>query len=49
MGLFRARKQGHTLESISEAMVALRERFPKAGAREMAALLFFEKNLSVPR
>jgi hypothetical protein len=49
MGLFRSRKQGHTLESISEAMVALRERFPKAGAREMTTLLFFEKNLSVPR
>jgi hypothetical protein len=49
MGLFRARKQSHTLESISEAMAMLRERFPKAGAREMTALLFFEKNLSVPR
>ena len=49
MGLFRSRKQGHTLESIRDAMVALRERFPKAGAREMTNLLFFENNLSVSR
>ena len=49
MGLFRSRKQGHSLESIRDAMVALRERFPKAGAREMTNLLFFENNLSVSR
>jgi hypothetical protein len=49
MGLFRTRKQGHNLESIRDAMVALRERFPKAGAQEMTHLLFFENNLSVSR
>jgi hypothetical protein len=49
MGLERTRQQKHTLESIHNAMVTLRQRFPKAGAREMKNLLFHEKGMSVAR
>jgi hypothetical protein len=49
MGLVRARQAGETVESIQPAMVRLRERFPKAGCREMKNLLFYEENKSVPR
>jgi len=49
MGLLRTRQQGHTVESIRQAMVELRERFPLAGAREMSSLLFHERDMSVSR
>jgi len=47
MGLLRTRQQGHTVESIHQAMIELRERFPLAGAREMSSLLFHERDMSV--
>jgi len=49
MGLLRTRQQGHTVESIHQAMIELRERFPLAGAREMSSLLFHERDMSVSR
>ncbi|KAJ7820410.1 hypothetical protein B0H14DRAFT_3089252 [Mycena olivaceomarginata] len=49
LGLFRARKQGHDMGTICQAMVRLRDQYPKAGAREIVGLLFHEENLSVPR
>lgn len=49
LGLKRTRQQGHTLESIHIAMTELREKYPKAGAREMSGLLFHEKGMSVSR
>lgn len=49
MGLIRARKQGHDVESIRESMIHLRQQYPKAGAREMVSILFHEENISVPR
>jgi hypothetical protein len=49
MGLLSTRQQDHTIESIKDAMVALRKRFPKAGARDMASILFHEKGMSVSR
>ncbi|KAG2743521.1 hypothetical protein P692DRAFT_20878373 [Suillus brevipes Sb2] len=49
MGLQRTRQQGHTIESIHEAMLDLRQIYPNAGAREMISLLFHEKGMSVAR
>ncbi|GLB43858.1 hypothetical protein LshimejAT787_1500420 [Lyophyllum shimeji] len=49
MGLERTRKQGHTIYSIREAMVALRVQYTKAGAVEMKSLLFHENSMSVSR
>jgi hypothetical protein len=49
MGLLRTRQQGHTVESIRDAMVELQEHFPLAGARDMASILFHEKDLLVLR
>jgi len=49
MGLERARRQKHTVQSIHEEVQALRAQFPLAGAREMVSLLFHEKEMSVPR
>ncbi|KAG2748533.1 hypothetical protein P692DRAFT_20874841 [Suillus brevipes Sb2] len=49
MGLHRTRQQAHTVESIHNAMVELRAIYPNAGAREMASLLFHEKDMSVAR
>jgi hypothetical protein len=49
MGLRRTRQQGHTIESIHEAMLDLRQIYPNAGAREMISLLFHEKGMSVAR
>lgn len=49
MGLLTTRQQGHTVESILEAMIALRKRFPKAGARDMTSTLFHERGMSVSR
>ncbi|KAJ7934365.1 hypothetical protein B0H13DRAFT_1591672, partial [Mycena leptocephala] len=45
MGLYRARKQGHDIESIRDAMLRLRAQDPKAGQREINELLFHEENM----
>ncbi|KAG1729360.1 hypothetical protein EDD22DRAFT_982663 [Suillus occidentalis] len=49
MGLQRTRQQGHSVESIREAMLDLRPIYPNAGAREMISLLFHEKGMCVAR
>lgn len=49
MGLQRTRQQNHSIESIRDTMVDLREAYPNAGAREMVSLLFHEKDMSVSR
>jgi len=49
MGLQRTRQQGHTIESIRDAMIDIRQMYPKAGVREVISLLFHEKNMSVSR
>ncbi|KAJ7807137.1 hypothetical protein B0H14DRAFT_3152660 [Mycena olivaceomarginata] len=48
MGLFRARKQAHTPETIQPAMIRLRAQYPKAGQHEVCSLLFHEENMNVP-
>jgi hypothetical protein len=47
MGVQQTHQQGHTIESICEAMLDLRQFYPNAGAREMISLLFHEKGMSV--
>ncbi|KAG1876492.1 hypothetical protein DFJ58DRAFT_720957 [Suillus subalutaceus] len=49
MGLQCTRQQNHSIETICDAMVDLREAFPNAGAQEMVSLLFHEKDMSVSR
>lgn len=49
MGLKRARQQGHSVETIHDAMVDLRRIYPHAGSREMISLLFHEREMAVPR
>lgn len=49
MGLERSRRQGHTIETIHEAVTDLRKMYPHAGTREMISLLFHEKSMSVSR
>ncbi|CAK5271654.1 unnamed protein product [Mycena citricolor] len=49
LGYIRARKQGHTVESIAEPVAKLRVIYPKAGGREMGNLLFHEENIVVAR
>ncbi|KAG2342757.1 hypothetical protein BDR05DRAFT_885893 [Suillus weaverae] len=49
MGLLRTRQQSHTIESIRNTMMSLRETYPNAGAREMVNLLFHEQAMSVSR
>ncbi|KDR70020.1 hypothetical protein GALMADRAFT_230371 [Galerina marginata CBS 339.88] len=49
LGLLRTRQQKHTLDSIRSPIVELRERFPKAGVREMKNILFWEKGMCVGR
>ena len=49
MGLFCTRQQGHTPETIRDAMLDLRVMYPNAGTREMISLLFHERNMSVSR
>ena len=49
LGLLSARQQGHTLDTIRDAIVALRKQYPKAGARDMTSTLFHEMGMSVPR
>ncbi|KAG1729104.1 uncharacterized protein EDB91DRAFT_1060156 [Suillus paluster] len=49
MGLRRTRQQGHTIESIRDAMIDLRQMYPKAGIRKVISLLFHERDMSVAR
>jgi hypothetical protein len=49
LGLLSVRQQGYTLDTIQDAMVALRKRYPKAGARDMTAALFHEMGMAVSR
>ncbi|KAG1738721.1 hypothetical protein EDB19DRAFT_1909123 [Suillus lakei] len=49
MGLQHTRQQNHSIESIHDTMVDLREAYPNAGVREMVSLLFHEKDMSVSR
>lgn len=49
LGLLSTRQQGHTIETIREAVADLRKDFPKAGARDMKSLLFHHKGMSVSR
>ncbi|KAG1906761.1 uncharacterized protein F5891DRAFT_975487 [Suillus fuscotomentosus] len=49
MGLERSRQQGHTIETIHEAVTELRQMFPHAGTQEMISLLFHEKNMSIAK
>jgi hypothetical protein len=49
MGLLRTRKQNHSIDSIREAMIKLRQAYPNAGAWEMVILLFHEKEMNVSR
>lgn len=49
MGLRRTRQQGHSIESIRDAMIDLRQMYPKAGIREVISLLFHERDISVAR
>ena len=47
--MIRTRQQGHTQETIREAMIELQEKYPNARAREMISLLFHEMNMCVLR
>ena len=49
LGLLSTRQQSHTIDTIRDAMVTLRKRFPKAGAHDMKSLLFHQMGMSVPR
>ena len=49
LSLLSARQQGHNLDTIRDAIVALQKRFPKAGAHDMTSILFHEMGMSVPR
>jgi len=49
MGLQWTRQQGHSIESICDAMIDLRQMYPKAGIREVISLLFHERDISVSR
>ncbi|KAJ7841523.1 hypothetical protein B0H14DRAFT_3140219 [Mycena olivaceomarginata] len=49
LGLFWTRKQDPDVTTIRQAMIRLRDQYPKAGAREIVSLLFHEENMSVSR
>ncbi|KAG2368383.1 hypothetical protein BDR07DRAFT_1372167 [Suillus spraguei] len=49
MGLLRTCKQGHSVESIHDAMLELHEMYPEAGMREIISLLHHEEGMSVSR
>ena len=49
MDLLRTRKQAHTPESIRNAMIRLRQRFPNAGEKDARSILFHEEKMSVSR
>ena len=49
LGLTQTHQQGHTPETIHEAMIELQEKYPNAGAHEMISLLFHEMDMCVSR
>ncbi|THU92671.1 hypothetical protein K435DRAFT_671733, partial [Dendrothele bispora CBS 962.96] len=49
LGLLGTRQQGHTVDSISDAMVQLRCQYPKAGRHELHHLLFHEHGIRASR
>ena len=49
LSLLKAKQQSHTLDTIHEAMKAVRVRFPRAGAQEFASHLFAEHAMCVSR
>jgi hypothetical protein len=49
MGLQQTRQQGHSVESIRDAMIDLHQMYPKAGIWEVISLLFHERDISVSR
>ena len=49
LGLLSTRQQGHTVETICDAIVDLWKQFPKAGAWDMTSLLFHRKGMSVSK
>ena len=49
LGLQQTWQQGHTVETIWDAMINLHAMYPNAGSREMVNLLFHEHNMSVAR
>ncbi|KAG1796277.1 uncharacterized protein HD556DRAFT_1431378 [Suillus plorans] len=49
MGLQWTHKQGHTVETIRDVMLALRATYLNAGAHEMVSLLYHEREMSVAR
>lgn len=49
MGLQCTCQQGHSWESIHDAMIDIHQMYPKAGIQEVISLLFYEKNMSVSR
>ncbi|KAK7030365.1 hypothetical protein VNI00_008426 [Paramarasmius palmivorus] len=49
LGLLGTRQQGHTLESITEDMVVLRQQYPKAGRQDIINLLWTERQKRVSR
>ncbi|KAI6013845.1 hypothetical protein EDC04DRAFT_2609165 [Pisolithus marmoratus] len=49
LGLLHTCQQGHTAESIQDAMVELQVIYPNAGAHEMISLLYHKRSMSVSR
>jgi len=49
LGLQWTQQQGHTVETIQDAMINLRVMYPNAGSQEMVNLLFHEHNMGVAR
>ncbi|KZT56061.1 hypothetical protein CALCODRAFT_413280, partial [Calocera cornea HHB12733] len=49
LGLISTAEQQQTVESVTPAMRRLREKYPKAGVRDMMKNLFFEEGMKVPR
>jgi len=49
LGLYSTREQAHTMASVHRDIMFLRDRFPKAGAREMVKLLDTERGKRVSR
>ncbi|KAG1744432.1 hypothetical protein EDB19DRAFT_1894566 [Suillus lakei] len=49
MGLQGTRQQGHTVDSVRDAMADLHETYLNAGAHEMVNLLFHERGMSIAR
>lgn len=47
LGLQHTHQQGHTVETIRDAMINLCAMYPNAGSWEMVNLLFHKHNMSV--